>query len=306
LIEGFQVDDWRGGAVFSKIVWLAVILLLGPTTVFSQDSPKDACHPPNTSTEEAQARALATKPKVIRVGGNVAASNLIHQVAPEYPPIAKTAHISGTVLLHAVIGKDGTVEGLQYVSGPPLLMKSAMDAVRQWQYKPTFLNGEPIGVDTTISVVFTLGGDKAGSAQSSLTSSAPNSPLGPSQSSSYDLPKDPPSSQNAVTEDVQAGTSVSKRVRVDANVTPATLIYQVAPVYPQEAKKQHIQGTVLLHAIITKDGTIRTLEYLSGPSELMDSAINAVKQWRYKATMVNGEPVEVDTKISVVFTLSNN
>jgi TonB family protein len=287
--------------VFSKIVWLAVISLLGSTTVFSQDSPKDACHPPNTSTEEAQARASATKPKVIRVGSNVAASNLIHQVAPEYPPIAKTAHISGTVLLHAVIGKDGTVEDLQYVSGPPLLMKSAMDAVRQWQYKPTFLNGEPIGVDTTISVVFTLGGDKSGSAQSSVTSS----PLGPSQSSSHDVPKDPPSSQNTVTEDVQAGTSVAKPIRVDANVTPATLIYQVAPVYPKEAKKQHIQGTVLLDAIIMKDGTIRTLEYLSGPPELMDSAINAVKQWRYKTTMVNGEPVEVDTKISVVFTLAN-
>ncbi len=75
-------------------------------------------------------------PKSIRVGGNVAAANLIHQVTPQYPPIAKTAHISGTVMLHAIIGKDGTVQDLQYVSGPPLLMKSAMDAVRQWRYKP--------------------------------------------------------------------------------------------------------------------------------------------------------------------------
>jgi protein TonB len=61
-------------------------------------------------------------------------------------------------LLHAIIGKDGTVQDLQYISGPPLLMKSAMDAVRQWRYKPTLLNGEPVDVDTTISVVFTLGG----------------------------------------------------------------------------------------------------------------------------------------------------
>jgi protein TonB len=88
----------------------------------------------------------------------VAQANLIRQVTPVYPPIAKTAHISGTVLLHAIIGKDGTVQDLQYVSGPPLLMKSAMDAVRQWRYKPTLLNGEPVDVDTTISVVFTLGG----------------------------------------------------------------------------------------------------------------------------------------------------
>ncbi|HXN17087.1 MAG TPA: energy transducer TonB [Candidatus Binatus sp.] len=97
-------------------------------------------------------------PKSIRVGGNVAQANLIRQVTPVYPAIAKTAHISGTVLLHAIIGKDGTVQDLQYISGPPLLMKSAMDAVRQWRYKPTLLNGDPVDVDTTISVVFTLGG----------------------------------------------------------------------------------------------------------------------------------------------------
>lgn len=97
-------------------------------------------------------------PERIRVGGNVQAANLIHQVMPMYPEIAKTAHIQGTVLLHAVIAKNGTIEQLQYISGPPLLMRSAMDAVRQWRYRPTLLNGEPVIVDTTISVVFTLGG----------------------------------------------------------------------------------------------------------------------------------------------------
>ena len=97
-------------------------------------------------------------PQRIRVGGNVAAAKLVRQVTPLYPPIAKTAHISGTVILHAVIAKDGTIQNLDYVSGPPLLMKNAMDAVRQWRYSPTLLNGEPVEVDTTISVVFTLGG----------------------------------------------------------------------------------------------------------------------------------------------------
>ncbi len=97
-------------------------------------------------------------PSRIRVGGNVAQANLIHEVTPQYPAIAKTAHIQGTILLHAIIGKDGTVQNLQYISGPPLLMQSAMDAVRQWRYKPTLLNGDPVDVDTTISVVFTLGG----------------------------------------------------------------------------------------------------------------------------------------------------
>jgi len=97
-------------------------------------------------------------PSRIRVGGNVQAAALIRQVTPVYPPIAKTAHISGTVVLHAIIAKDGTIEQLEYVSGPQMLMKNAMDAVKQWRYKPTMLNGEPVEVDTTISVVFTLGG----------------------------------------------------------------------------------------------------------------------------------------------------
>jgi protein TonB len=94
----------------------------------------------------------------IRVGGNVQAANLVRQVQPVYPQIAKTAHVSGTVLLHAIIAKDGSIQELQYVSGPPLLMRAAMDAVREWRYHPTLLNGEPVEVDTTIQVVFTLGG----------------------------------------------------------------------------------------------------------------------------------------------------
>jgi protein TonB len=92
------------------------------------------------------------------VGGNVQSAALVRQVQPIYPQIARTAHISGTVVLHAIIAKDGTIQELQYVSGPPLLMRAAMDAVREWRYKPTLLNGEPVEVDTTISVVFTLGG----------------------------------------------------------------------------------------------------------------------------------------------------
>ncbi|HEY4740299.1 MAG TPA: energy transducer TonB [Candidatus Acidoferrales bacterium] len=94
----------------------------------------------------------------IRVGGNVQSAKMIRQVQPVYPQIAKTAHVQGTVLLHAIISKDGSVQELQYVSGPPLLMKAAMDAVREWRYQPTLLNGEPVEVETTVSVIFTLGG----------------------------------------------------------------------------------------------------------------------------------------------------
>jgi len=93
----------------------------------------------------------------VRVGGNVMAAKAIERPNPEYPAIAKAAHVQGTIVLHAIIAKDGTVQDLQYVSGPPLLMKAAMDAVKQWRYQPTQLNGEPVEVDTTIQVIFTLG-----------------------------------------------------------------------------------------------------------------------------------------------------
>ncbi|MGH9711096.1 MAG: energy transducer TonB [Candidatus Acidiferrales bacterium] len=93
----------------------------------------------------------------LRIGGNVMQANLIHQVQPTYPQIAKTAHISGSVVLHAIIAKDGTIQELQFISGPPLLRNAAMEAVKQWRYKPTLLNGQPVQVDTTITAVFNLG-----------------------------------------------------------------------------------------------------------------------------------------------------
>ena len=92
----------------------------------------------------------------IRVTGRVQAANLIRQVPPEYPPLARQARIQGTVSLNAIIGKDGTVTNLQLVSGHPLLVQAALDAVKQWVYRPMLLNGEPVEVATDVQVNFTL------------------------------------------------------------------------------------------------------------------------------------------------------
>ncbi len=92
----------------------------------------------------------------IRQGGSVQAALLINRVQPVYPPLARQTRISGTVRLHAIISKNGTVESLEVLSGHPLLVRAAMDAVQQWKYKPTLLNGEPVEVDTTIDVIFSL------------------------------------------------------------------------------------------------------------------------------------------------------
>jgi len=92
----------------------------------------------------------------IKVGGNVTAAKIINRTAPNYPALARQTRISGTVRLHAIIAKDGTVQQLEVLSGHPLLVQAALDAVRQWRDQPTLLNGEPVEVDTTVDVIFSL------------------------------------------------------------------------------------------------------------------------------------------------------
>jgi len=92
----------------------------------------------------------------LRVGGNVQAARIVNRVQPVYPPLARQTRISGTVRLHAIIGKDGAIKELEVLNGHPLLQQAALDAVRQWRYQPTLLNGEAVDVDTTIDVIFSL------------------------------------------------------------------------------------------------------------------------------------------------------
>ncbi len=95
-------------------------------------------------------------PRPVRIGGHVQAANLVKRVAPIYPALAKTAHVEGAVHFTAMIGKDGRVKNVQYVSGPQILVQAAKQAVQQWVYKPMLLDGQPMEVVTEIDVVFNL------------------------------------------------------------------------------------------------------------------------------------------------------
>lgn len=102
-------------------------------------------------------QALSSAPPMrIAIGGNVQAARIIHRVQPAYPEGASKEKISGIVKLHVVIAKDGKVQQIQVVSGHPLLIQAAIDAVRQWEYQPTLLNGQPVEVDTQVELVFAL------------------------------------------------------------------------------------------------------------------------------------------------------
>jgi protein TonB len=97
-------------------------------------------------------------PQRVRVSQGVTQGLLVRRIQPTYPPLARQARIQGSVVLQAEISKDGAIQNLRLISGHPMLAPSAIEAVKQWKYKPYFLNGEPVEVETTITVNFSLSG----------------------------------------------------------------------------------------------------------------------------------------------------
>jgi protein TonB len=116
--------------------------------------PSAAPPPPPPPPKKVEEKPAA--PQRIRIGGSVQQAKLVRQPHPVYPPLAKQARIQGQVKLSAIISKDGTIQKLEVISGHPLLVPAALEAVKQWVYQPTLLNGEPVEVITQIDVNFTL------------------------------------------------------------------------------------------------------------------------------------------------------
>ncbi len=178
-----------------------------------------------------------------------------------YPDEAREKQLQGQVLVKILVSATGDVDGVEVISGDPILAKAAVEAARKWKFKPFIRNGKPAAVSANIPFDF------------------------------------------AFSENV-ADSSAPKRVRVSSGVSAGLLIHKVRPVYPEEARRAHIQGTVLLQAEISKDGRIANLRLISGPPELASAAIAAVQQWRYRPYLLMGNPVEVETQIQVNFRLS--
>jgi protein TonB len=96
--------------------------------------------------------------KKLAISSGVMAGNRLNGPDPQYPAIARAARVQGTVVLAATISRSGTIENLHVISGPPMLAPAAEEAVRTWRYRPYLLNGEPVEVETTVNVIFNLGG----------------------------------------------------------------------------------------------------------------------------------------------------
>jgi TonB family protein len=213
-------------------------------------------------------------PDPIRVSAGVISSLSIYKVNPVYPPDAKAAGIQGAVVLRAMLGKDGSVEALQVVSGPPALTPSALDAVKQWTYKPYMLNGQPVEVETTITVNYTL--------------ADPSTPQG----------QGTPNGSSSVASDYN-GLPLKK---IGGPVSTPMVIYQVEPQFSQEARQAKFMGVVLLNLIVDQNGLPQNVHVLRGVGMGLDmKAIEAVKQYRFKPAMENGKPVAVALNIEVNF-----
>lgn len=234
--------------------------------------------PPPQSAQAENGAALEVKPGEMM-------GNLLTKVAPVYPPFVKAARVQGTVIIDATIGKDGRMENVEAVSGPVMLRQSAMDAVKQWTYKPYLLNGSPVEVTTKINVIFTLG-DKPMDEQGTAEEDHSHNDSGPAAESA------PEAAQNSAPVD-------AKSVDLSNN-----LLTHVDPVYPAAAKKDKINGVVLLSFTIDQDGAPKDIQVEKSLRDDFDqSAMDALRQYRWKPFLLNGSPVEIKLKMEFNFKL---
>jgi len=282
----------------NKILVWYLMMSLGCAALAAQESG------PESKSGAAPQQATGPAPQRIRVSQGVSQALIVRKVQPAYPPKARESRIQGEVALKVLISREGDVSEVSLISGHPLLAPAAIDAVKLWKYKPYLLNGRPIQVETQVVVNFRLESDSAGDAPP---------------------PDLPPPAEGGVVGEVPGGqtkgviggiisstpsmmprVATPQRVRASSGLSSGLLVKKVNPEYPEEARRGRIQGTVVLHALISKAGDIETLEVVSGDPALAPEAIRAVKQWKYKPYLLNGNPVEVDTQILVNFTLSGN
>jgi len=234
----------------------------------------------------------------LHIGGKVMDSRLIRRVDPVYPESAKRARVQGVVVIKVTINEEGFVFDTQVVKGHPLLSQAAVDAVKQWQYSPTLLNGERVPIIATVSVVFNLNEGKS-TAQMEDPSIRPDGGLNAFV---------PPSSGYLAGQYANPDANPPRRtaLRVGGDIQQSKLIYKVNPVYPEEAKAERLEGTVVLQVTVNEEGLVSGIIASPGNYEILEeAAIDAVRQWKYSPTFLNGEPVPVFATVTVVFNLGS-
>ena len=195
----------------------------------------------------------------------------IKRVAAYYPIEAQREGTQGRVWVKFFVSEAGDVDSVEFVNGDRIFERAALDTAKKWKFKPLIRDGKPVKVVTTIPFDFAFG--------EKVTDTSPPT--------------------NAAADNRES----TKPVRVSQAISQGLLIHKVEPVYPESARQGHIQGTVVLEALIGKNGWVIQLTPVSGPKELVPAAMGAVQQWRYKPYLRDGQPVEARTQITVKFQL---
>ena len=214
--------------------------------------------------QEAEAAPAAPKGP-LRVSGSVFASSKISGSDPVYPADAMAAQVQGAVVLHVVVSKEGTVESLEPISGPETLRAAAREAVKGWRYRPYLLSGEPVEVETMVTVNF-----QPGTAMAPLPPQAETLPAGVRQ--------------------------------VGGGVLPPVVIHMVEPKFSKEAAKAHVGGTVLVGLWVDTEGKPQNVHVIRGVGMGLDEeAVKAVKEYLFKPALESEKPVVVELTIQVNF-----
>jgi TonB family protein len=238
----------------------------GVSRLLSPPAPSEAM----LADMRAKADSMATYPLV-------EAPPAVRKVMPVFPPAATAARIQGIVNMMVVIGTDGRVKDAMVQSGHPFFGQAAVDAIRQWVFTPVLVNGIPTTVRAHVVVPFNMDGS--------------------------DTPPPPPAPMQQMSATGEPKPALPQRIRVGGLVQQAKLKFSVPPGYPQAARDAGIEGTVELSITISKDGTMQNTSVVDGHPLLAAAAQQAVMQWVYSPTLLNGSPVEVVTTVSVPFKL---
>jgi TonB family protein len=226
----------------------------------------------------------------VRVGGTVRPPTKVRDVKPAYPEIARTARVQGVVICEALIGADGKVADARVLRSIPLLDEATLDAVRQWEFTVTLLNGNPVPVIMTVTVNFTLDGgtpDLGGPVRDTATQQAA------AIAEQY---------AGLLVKYGQATNWPPDALRVGGDIKPPTRIVDVKAVYPEVALSARVQGAVICEVLIGPDGRVADARVLRSIPLLDQAAIDAVRQWEFTPTLVNGNPVPIIMTVTVTFT----
>ena len=211
----------------------------------------------------------------------------IQEVKAVYSADAGEEKPPGDVLVRIHISETGDVESAELVSGSPPLSGAALDAAKQWKFKPFLRSGKPTKVSTVLPVQFApsergrSGVIKVGAFRQA--------------DDKAEAPKD---------DSVPVLGDPSTRIHVSQQIMQRMVLDRGAFSYPKAAKEAKIQGTVVLKAIISKEGAVEQLQSVSGPDQLLDGSIEIVRRWKYRPFILDDQPVEVETTVTLNFKMA--